>query len=232
MAYQGIQLAAAVIHANWLDLRPALAALKGLGADFLHYDVADSYFVPDFGLPFPVIEQLRQAAGLRSDYHLMVTEPKRVYELIPPEEGARVSIHYEACRNLHRDLVALRRLGFAPGLVVNPATALEHIEYVIEEVEQLTIMTGNPGFASQKMVPQTLKKIEALRTWRERVAYDLDVAVAGSVTLENIAQLVAAGADVLVLGAHTLFTDDAALEENAQRVQAAIARGLESGGED
>lgn len=231
MAYHGIKLSASAICMNWLDLSRDLDAMKRFEVDTLHYDICDSYFVPDFGLPFSLVAQLRDACSIPSHYHLMVTEPKRVYESIPAEEGARVSIHYEACRNLHRDLVALRRLGFTPGLVINPATTLEHIEYVVEEVDLLTVMTGNPGFASQKMIPQTLKKIEGLREWRQRVGYALDIVVAGSVSLANVAQLVAAGADVLVLGAHALFVADAPLDESFERLKAAIDEGLaERGG--
>jgi ribulose-phosphate 3-epimerase len=214
---------------DYLDMRGDLETLRHLGIDRLHYDICDSYFVPEFGLPFYLIRKLVEYSGFPSDYHLMVEEPKRIYEFIPKEESAedrpRVSVHYEACRNLHRELVALRRMGFSPGLVINPATTLSHIEYVIEEVNQVTIMTVNPGFPSQEIIPQTITKIERLRQWRDRAGYDLDVAVDGNVSFDNIPRMVAAGASALVLGTSGLFVPDRPLQASYEQLKEAIDKG-------
>ncbi len=231
MAHNSIKLYASAICMNYLDMRGDLETLSHLGVDRLHYDICDSYFVPEFGLPFYLVNKLIQASDIPSDYHLMVEEPKRIYEFIPkedsPSELPRVSVHYEACRNLHRELVALRRLGFSPGLIINPATTLDHIEYVIEEVNQVTIMTVNPGFPSQKMIPQTMKKIERLRQWRDKAGYDLDITVDGNVSFDNIPKMVSAGATALVLGTSGLFVPGQPLEESYQQLMNAINQGTQ-----
>lgn len=226
MAYKGIKLSPSVMCMDWLHLAEQLSAVERFGVDYLHFDVADSYFVPEFGLPFYLTHYIADAGDLPSDYHLMVEEPKRIYDMIPRQDGTRVSIHYEACRNLHRDLVSLRRIGFVPGLIVNPATTLSHIEYVIEEVGLVTIMTVNPGSPSQKMVRQTLAKIERLREWRDRVGYELDIVVDGNVSYENIPSMIHAGADVLVLGTSGLFVKGQSLEVSCQQLCESIDQGL------
>jgi ribulose-phosphate 3-epimerase len=227
MAYRNIELSPSVLCMDWLHLAGDVDLMARIRADWMHYDVCDSYFVAEFGLPFYLIDRVRAATSIPSDYHLMVEEPRRIYEHIPREENARVSIHYEACRNLHRDLVALRKLGFAPGVIVNPATTLDHIEYVIEEVDMVTIMTVNPGFPNQQLIPQILKKIERLREWRDKVQYKLDIAVDGNVSFEHIPHMVAAGAEVLVLGTSGLFVKGSTIEDNYERLREAIDRGLE-----
>ncbi len=227
MAYRDIKLSVSVICMNWLNLQPELRLMEHLNIDLLHYDVCDSYFVPEFGLPFYLIGKVMANTRIASDFHFMVQEPKRIFEFIPPQEGALVSLHYESCRNLHRELVTLRRLGFSPGVVINPATTLENIEYVIEEVDCVAIMTVNPGFPGQKMVPQCLRKIEKLRNWRDRVKYDLQIMVDGNVSLGNIPKVVAAGADILVLGTSGLFIKGQPLEQSYQQLKGAIDAGLD-----
>ena len=196
----GIKLAPSVLAADYARLGEQVQEVAAAGADYIHVDVMDGRFVPNITVGPLVVEALRRMTDLPLDVHLMVEEPKRIFELIPPQEGARVSIHYEACRNLHRELVKLRQLGFSPGLVVNPATTLDHIDYVVEEVNLVTIMTVNPGAPSQRIVPQVLKKIERLKEWRDRAGYQLDIVVDGNVSFDNIPKMVAAGADMLVLG--------------------------------
>ncbi len=231
MAYNGIKISASAICMNFFDPKHDIELLEGFPVDYMHYDVCDSYFVPEFGLPFYLIRKIIASTSLQSDYHLMVEEPKRIFEFIPRQEGARVSLHYEACRNLHRELVKLRQLGFSPGLVVNPATTLDHIEYVVEEVNLVTIMTVNPGAPSQRIVPQVLKKIERLKEWRDRAGYKLDIVVDGNVSFANIPNMVAAGADMLVLGTSGLFTSDVPLAESFVRLKGAIDEGRGLGGE-
>lgn len=226
MAYRGIKLSTSAICMNWLHLMDDLVLMERFRIDYMHYDISDSYFVPEFGLPFYLVKKVIDNTAIGPDYHLMIEEPKRIFDMIPKQEGARVSIHYEACRNLHRELVTLKRMGFVPGIVINPATTLDHIEYVIEEVGLVTIMTVNPGFPSQKVIPQTLNKIERLKEWRDRVGYQLDIVVDGNVSFDNVPLMVAAGADVLVLGTSGLFVNGQSLEESHEQLKCAIDEGL------
>ena len=123
---------------DWGHLAHSIAALEAAGGDYLHVDIADSYFSPEFGMPLGIIEKITSKTNLPLDLHLMVEEPRRIYEWLP-STSTRVTIHYEACRNLHRDLVALRQLGHQPGLALNPSTNLDLIEYVIEEIDHAVV---------------------------------------------------------------------------------------------
>ena len=222
MAYRGIRLSPSVICLDWMNLRENLEFFQSAAVDSLHYDIRDGYFVPEFGLPLEIVSAVRSRFDIPSSYHLMVEEPRRVYDLLPEEEGARVSIHYEACRNLHKELVQLRRMGLSPGVIISPTTSLDHIEYVIEEVDAVTIMTHNPEYPSEEFIPQILSKIGELKEWRGRVGYELDIVVDGSVTRGSVPDMARAGVDELVLETAALFGAGGALDENWQGLTAAI----------
>ena len=214
MAYRGIEISVSVLCMDWLNIKGQLQILEKLGIDFLHFDLMDGLFVPEFSMGPLIINKIRENTTIPSDYHVMVDEPRHIFEQYASEDGAFFSIHYESCRNLHRELVALKKLNFRPGLVLNPATTLENIEYVIEEVNKIVIMTVNPGYVGQKMVPQTLHKVRKLREWRDKIGYDFKIAVDGNVSFDNIPNMVAAGADVLVVGTSGLFVKGQKLEES------------------
>lgn len=203
--YRGIKLAPSVICLDWLELKKDIENICRLGIDRLHYDICDGLFVLDYGLPFSICQLVAEQTSLPPAYHLMVEEPRHIFEQIPKLPGSLIYLHYEACRNLHRELVYLRKMGFSPGLVLCPATPLDYIEYVVEEVDSVMIMTVNPGAAGQKMVPQTLSKIEKLSQFREKNGLKLDITVDGNVSFQNIPAMIKAGADTLVLGTSGLL---------------------------
>jgi ribulose-phosphate 3-epimerase len=205
---------------DWGKLGKSLEESVNAGADYLHYDVGDSYFSPEFGMPLHLVEKITSQTHLPLDLHLMVEEPRRIFEWLP-SSPTRVTIHYEACRNLHRDLVALRQFGHRPGLALNPGTNLDLIEYVIEEIDYALIMTSNPGFPDQKMTPQVLRKIERLRDWRDESGRSLQIAVDGDVSLDNVTELVTAGAELLTLPQNVL--------EDASKLTEAIEASLTPG---
>jgi ribulose-phosphate 3-epimerase len=227
MAYREIEISASVMCMDWLHLYDQLLALEQLNIDLLHFDLMDGVFVPEFSLGPLIVKKIRKNTTIPSDYHVMVEEPRRIFEQFVGDDGAYFSIHYEACRNLHRELVSLRKLNFKPGIVLNPATTLENIEYVIEEVSKVTIMTVNPGYVGQKMVSQTLNKVKKLNEWRNKYKYDLKIAVDGNVSFENVPKMIAAGADVLVVGTSGLFVKNQSLEESYEQLILKIDEGME-----
>jgi ribulose-phosphate 3-epimerase len=221
----GVKISASVVCANWMRLEEDLRALERNNVDYVHYDIMDGFFCQDFCMGTQIIQEIRRNTRLPGDYHLMVEEPARILNSFAPGPQDILTIHYEACRNLHRDLMQVKRLGCRVGLALNPATALEAIEYVIEEVDVIMIMTVNPGYAGQKLVPQTLKKIEILRDLRAKDKLRFEISVDGNVGGPNIPQMVAAGADMLVGGSSGLFSKDCPLDESFRRLAELIAQG-------
>jgi ribulose-phosphate 3-epimerase len=220
--------------ANWMHLAHDLRVLEQGGIDYIHYDVMDGFFVEDYCLGTSIINEIRQNTHIPADYHLMVEEPIRILRnftpppLNPPQGGGGdiMSIHYEACRNLHRDLIRIKRLGFQVGLVLNPATTLNAIEYVIDEVDTITIMTVNPGFKGQKLVPQMMQKIESLAQLRARLRLEFKISVDGNVDSAHIPAMVAAGADILVGGSSGLFIAGQPLVQSIVHMRQCIEAGV------
>ncbi|MBF0532366.1 MAG: ribulose-phosphate 3-epimerase [Candidatus Omnitrophica bacterium] len=226
MADNKIFITASIMCANWMHLEADLRALEAGGVDYLHYDVMDGFFCPDYCLGTQIINEIRANTSLAADYHLMIEEPARILDNFQANDGDRLSIHYEACRNLHRDLVRLRQKGFKPGVILNPATPLNAIEYVIEEVDTVTIMTVNPGFKGQKLVPQMIKKIEKLDEWRRKDQLNFQICVDGNVNQDSIPAMVEAGGDILVGGSSGLFLKNRPLAESLAGIKNLVAAGL------
>lgn len=224
--YRGIKLAPSVICLDWLELKKDLSVVSSFNIDRLHYDICDGLFVLDYGLPFSICQLVASQTNILPAYHLMVEEPRHIFEQIPKLSNTMVYLHYEACRNLHRELIQLRKMGLAPGLVLCPATPLDYIEYVVEEVDSVMIMTVNPGAAGQKMVPQTLLKIEKLRQFRDQNKLSLDITVDGNVSFQNIPAMIKAGADTLVLGTSSLLAPNMPRDEAFQKLCRAIDEGI------
>lgn len=226
MAYKGVELSASVMCMNWLNMSADINALEDTCIDFWHYDIMDGYFVPEFGLANFIIRKIKEISKKPSDYHLMTEEPKRIFNSLISEENAYVGIHYEACRNLHRDLITLKKMGFRPNIILNPATTLQNIEYVIGEVNLVTIMTVDPGYSGQELIQQTINKVSKLDKWRKLSNLPIKIAIDGNVSLENIPKMVAAGGDFLVLGSSGIFSKGYSLQDGLARVLSAIDEGL------
>ena len=214
--------------ANWMNLEKDLRILEDEQIDYIHYDLMDGFFAPDYCLGTNIINVIRQNTSIPSDYHLMVEEPSRILDNFTPDNGDILSIHYEACRNLHRDIIRIKRMGFKAGVLLNPATPISAIEYIIEEVDVITVMTVNPGYAGQKLVPQTLKKTEQLKEWRQKDNYNFDISIDGNVNSTNIPNMVAAGADILIGGSSGLFIKNQDLHESINQLRQYINCGLQN----
>ena len=212
--------------ANWMNLRDDILCLEQEGIDYLHYDVMDGFFCPDYCLGTHIIKAIQEHTVIPSDFHLMVEEPLRVIQTFSSKPGDILTIHYEACRNLHRDLVKIKQLGFRPGLALNPATTINLIEYVIEEVDVIKVMTVNPGYAGQKLVEQTINKIAQLDELRKSEKLNFEISVDGNVNSVYIPKMVAAGADILIGGSSGLFVRGIPLKEAIVKFRSYIEEGF------
>lgn len=222
-----VQISASMMCIDWLNAGQQLRTLEENGIDYLHWDVVDGKFAPDFTMGSSIINSLRMHTKLKSDYHIMAEEPSNLFESFQLTDGDIFTIHQECSRNLHRDLVKIRRLGFKVGVAINPGTSLETLDYIIEDVDVVLVMTVNPGYKGQQLVPQCIRKVQRLRQMIDDMKLDTYITVDGNVNYENIPDMVAAGADILVGGSSGLFTKDHDLTSSIRRMKKCIAEGLE-----
>jgi ribulose-phosphate 3-epimerase len=195
-----VEVLPSILSADFARLGEEVAAAERGGARIIHVDVMDGHFVPNLSLGFPVIKSLRKVTPLTLDCHLMIENPD-LFVADFAEAGANwVSVHYEACRHLHRTLTLIREHGMAPGVVVNPATRVDLLIDVLPMVHHVLVMSVNPGFGGQRFLPFALDKIHRLAELREEHGLDYRIEVDGGVDHETIASVVQAGAELLVAG--------------------------------
>lgn len=179
------------------EIRDAEAA----GVDWIHVDVIDGRFAPNLTMGTPIVKAARRATTLPLDVHLMIVEPERYIDAFAAAGADIISIHVEACTHLQRALSQIRALGKRAGVVLNPSTHESAIEYVIEDVDMVLVMSVNPGFSGQSFLPSQLKKIERIASWIAASGCKVDLEVDGGVAPDTIRSVVNAGANVLVAGA-------------------------------
>lgn len=170
------------------------------GAGVLHVDVMDGHFVPNITIGLPVVKSLAAATRLPIDAHLMISEPGRYAQQFVEAGAKMVSVHVEADAHLHRTLMAIKEAGAQAGVAVNPATPLSNIEEVLGFADYILIMSVNPGFGGQRFIPPALGKVRRLRRMIDDRGLHVKIEIDGGVDLNNIAEIVAAGAEILVAG--------------------------------
>jgi ribulose-phosphate 3-epimerase len=217
-------IAPSILSADFGRLADEVRAVEAAGADWIHVDVMDGRFVPNITIGPPVVAAVRKATTLPLDVHLMIEEPDRYVEDFVRAGAGILTVHAEACRHLHRVLQQIRAAGARPAVSLNPATSLTTIENVLEEVEMVLIMSVNPGFGGQAFIPQALPKIRTLRRMLDEVGCtNARIEVDGGVKVENVAEVAAAGADVIVSGSG-IFSGDYRERITALRDRADKAR--------
>ncbi len=202
-----IKLAPSILAADFNKLGEQIAIVDRAGAEYLHIDVMDGNYVPSISFGIPVIASIRKNTGLIFDVHLMIDEPIRYLEEFKKAGADIITVHAEACTHLHRTIVRIKELGMKAGVALNPATPLSELEYVLNDLDMVLIMTVNPGFGGQVMIPGMLNKIEELRSMTRALEHDLDIEVDGGITLENVQDVIEAGANVIVAGT-SVFSGD------------------------
>ena len=195
-----LKLLPSVLSADFANLGRELASIKTAGATAVHVDVMDGTFVPSISLGFPVIRSMRKVSDLFFDVHLMVEEPGRYLEEVKNAGADRIGVHAEACKHLHRTLQQIRDLGCEVCVVLNPATPLSVLDYVLEDVDVVLLMTVNPGFGGQAYIPTMTQKIRDLRQLIDQKGLDVKIELDGGVKLSNVRELIEAGAEELVAG--------------------------------
>ena len=183
-------------------------------------------YAPDFTMGTSIINCFRDIFKRPFDYHLMVEEPSRIFETFDIREGDSFAIHQECCRNLHRDLISLRQMGAKVGVALSPATPISTLDYIIEDLDHVLLMTVNPGFKGQALVPQAVNKIKDLKNYIDDRGLEVAIHVDGNVSIENIPTMVSNGGDTLISGSSGMFMKDLGLKESIKIFREAISRGV------
>lgn len=208
----------------WSGAEKVLAELEAGSVELLHADVMDGVFVPNMMLGTDSIKQLRKISNIPLDIHLMIEQPEDKLGWFDLQEGEWVSIHVESTKHLQRALTRIREYGAKPMVAINPATPLCMIEDVLVDVDGVLVMTVNPGFAGQKLVPQTVNKVARLRKMLDENGFGhVRIEVDGNVSFDNIGRLRSAGADIFVGGTSSMFHKDHTVAENVAHVRRCLA---------
>ena len=221
-----IHIAPSVMCANLCDLEADILDLEAAGIRMLHFDLMDAHFVPNMPIGLALIEQLRPKTDCDFDIHLMVENNDFFVDAVAEIGVQQIAVHVESATHLDRTLSLIQAHGIKAGAALNPATPLSALDYVLDRLDFVLVMTVNPGFAGQKVVPATLRKIAECRAFLHKHAVDLPIEVDGNVSFENIPKMVSAGADILVGGTSSVFQKSGSRLENVQRIQQAITLGL------
>ena len=224
--HNGVVLSASIMCVDWLNAGKQLVQIENNGIDYLHVDIIDGNFAPDFTMGSSIIDIFRDNSTLPSDYHLMVEEPSRLFESFSVSPNDNYTIHQESSRNLHRNLISIRNMGAKVGVALSPATPLTSLEYIIEDIDLVLIMTVNPGYKGQPLVPQAIRKIRDLKKMIKDLELEIKISVDGNVNPNTIPDMVSAGADILVLGSSSLFRKDISIPEALVEIHTAIDQGL------
>jgi ribulose-phosphate 3-epimerase len=219
-----IRIAPSILSADFGRLAEEVRAITDAGADYVHVDVMDGHFVPNLTIGPPVIKAIRRATGLPLDVHLMIETPERWVHEYADAGADIVCVHVEACVHLHRTLQLIRGEGKKVAVSLNPATPLDAIEYVLDLVDMVLLMTVNPGFGGQSFIPQVLPKIRSLRDRADARGLNLDIEVDGGIKVDNVGAVARAGANVFVSGSG-IFGEASYAETIAEMRSRAQAQG-------
>ena len=209
------KLAPSILSADFFYLSEDVAKIEAGGADYIHVDVMDGHFVPNITYGPVVMKSLLGKTDLPFDVHLMIENPDQYLEDFVTPNTAFITVHQEACTHLNRTIQHIKSLGVKAGVSLNPATSLSTLDYILEDVDMVLIMSVNPGFGGQKFIPSALEKIRELAEIRRAEEFDFEIEIDGGANLENVQEIVSAGTDIVVAGSAVFKTPD--IEETTKQ---------------
>jgi ribulose-phosphate 3-epimerase len=197
-------IAPSLLSADFLNLQSDCKMLNDSKADWFHLDVMDGRFVPNISFGMSIIKQIRKATSKFFDVHLMIVEPEKYAEEFKDAGADNLTVHLEACPHLHRNIQQIKSLGMKAGVAINPSTPVFLLQDIIADIDLVCLMSVNPGFGGQSFIPHSIQKIKELKKLIDQTGSSAKIEVDGGVSLQNAAEILSAGADVLVAGS-TVF---------------------------
>jgi ribulose-phosphate 3-epimerase len=215
------KLAPSILTADFARLGEQIQEAEAAGVDWFHLDVMDGHFVPNLSFGPLLVRAVRSVTRLPLDVHLMIEQPERYLADFAQAGADRLTVHVETCPHLHRIIEQIKEVGLKAGVTLNPATPLSSLEEILPEVDLVLIMSVNPGFGGQKYIPASTAKIARLQAMLNAIDSEAELEVDGGINADTIAEVVEAGATVLVIGS-AIFNQQAPIAENVRRLRAAL----------